>query len=269
MVPSSDGEGATMESLLGLQDKAALVMGAGQGIGRACAIYLARCGARLALVDVEEDRVQRVAGEVRQLGRPAEPIVADVTVESQVEDAVQAAHKALGRIDSLVNIIGMASWAYLIDMDLQTWERDFSLNLRQHFFVSRAVARRMIEQGSGGTIAVVASVSGLFGAPRHGAYGAAKAGVMALVRTMAQEWEPHRIRVNAVAPGAVRTPRVQAMRAAGEVGEADAAAAAREALPEDIAGAILFLSSELARRVNGQTLVVDGGTIARFPFNVG
>jgi NAD(P)-dependent dehydrogenase (short-subunit alcohol dehydrogenase family) len=258
-----------VDSLLGLEGRAALVLGAGQGIGRACALQLARCGARLALVDLEGERVGRVAEEVRQLGRTAEPIVADVTVESQVQEAVRSAVKALGRIDSLVNIIGMASWDYLLDMDAQMWDRDFSLNLRQHFFASRAVARQMIEQGDGGTIAVVASVSGLFAAPRHGAYGAAKAGVMALVRTMAQEWEPHRIRVNAVAPGAVRTPRVQAMRAAGEVREAEPAAAAREALPEDIAGVLLFLSSELARRVNGQTLVVDGGTIARFPFNVG
>ena len=91
---------------------------------------------------------------------------------------------------------------------------------------------------------------------------------MALVRTMAQEWEPHGIRVNAVAPGAVRTPRIMAMREAGELEDRDEAARNREALPEDIAGALLFLSSDLARRVNGQTLVVDGGTISRFPFGV-
>ena len=255
-----------MDSLLGLEDRGTLVVGAGQGIGRAAALLVARCGGRLALVDLERERVEKVAEEVRGLGRPAEPIVGDVTSESDVERIVAAAAEALGGIDSLINIIGMASWGPLAEMDTETWDRDFTLNLKQHFLVSSRVARHMIERGEGGTMAVVASVSGLFGAPNHGAYGAAKAGVMALVRSMAQEWEPHGIRVNAVAPGSVRTPRIMAMREAGEIPDRDPRVAARECEPEDIAGGLLFLSSELARRVNGQTLVVDGGTISRFPF---
>jgi 3-oxoacyl-[acyl-carrier protein] reductase len=182
---------------------------------------------------------------------------------------VGEAAKALGRIDNLVNIIGIATWAPLLETTADAWDKQHEINLKQHFLVSREVARRMVEQGGGGAIVVVASVSGMFGAPRHGAYGAAKAGVMALVRTMAQEWEPHGIRVNAIAPGAVRTPRVQEMRRSGQIQRADPLSEGREAEPEDIASAILFLSSGLARRVNGQTLVVDGGTIARFPFNVG
>ena len=258
-----------MEDLLGLRDRAALVVGAGQGIGRATALYLARCGAKLALVDLEEDRAHRVAKEIQELGRPVEPIVADVTSETQVAEVVQAAVKAMGRIDSLVNIIGIASWAPLLELDSQTWDEQLLINVKHHFFVSRAVAAQMVEQGEGGTIAVVASVSGLFAAPQHGAYGVAKSGLMALVRTMAQEWEPHGIRVNAVAPGSVRTPRIMAMREAGELTDRDDATRAREAYPEDIAGALLFLTSNLARRVNGQTLVVDGGTIARFPFGIG
>ena len=255
-----------MDSLLGLEDRAVLVVGAGQGMGRAAALLVARCGGRLGLVDLERDRVERVADEVRELGRPAEPIVGDVTSESEVARIVATAAESLGGIESLINIIGMASWAPLVEMDSETWDRDFTLNLKQHFLVSSCVARHMIERGEGGTMAVVASVSGLFGAPTHGAYGAAKAGVMALVRSMAQEWEPHRIRVNAVAPGSVRTPRIMAMRERGEIPDRDPLVAARESEPEDIAGALLFLSSDLARRVNGQTLVVDGGTISRFPF---
>jgi NAD(P)-dependent dehydrogenase (short-subunit alcohol dehydrogenase family) len=258
-----------MDDLFELGDRGALVMGAGQGMGRAAALLLARCGCRLALVDVEKDRVERVAGEVRALGRRAEPLLGDATDERAVESVVGEAAKALGRIDNLVNIIGIATWAPLLEVTSEAWDQQQVVNLKQHFLVSRAVARHMVANGGGGAIVVVASVSGLFGAPRHGPYGAAKAGVMALVRTMAQEWEPHGIRVNAVAPGAVRTPRVQAMRASGEVGPGDAAAQAREAEPEDIGKAILFLSSNLARRINGQTLVVDGGAIARFPFNVG
>jgi len=258
-----------VDDLFQLRERGALVMGAGQGMGRAAALLLARCGCRLALVDVERDRVERVAGEVKALGRPAEALLGDVTDEAQVERVVGEATKALGRIDNLVNIIGIATWAPLLETSGDAWDQQHEINLKQHFLVSREVARRMVAQGGGGAIVVVASVSGLFAAPRHGAYGAAKAGVMALVRTMAQEWEPHGIRVNAIAPGSVRTPRVQEMRRRGEIQRSDPAAEARESEPEDIASAILFLSSALARRVNGQTLVVDGGTIARFPFNVG
>ena len=163
----------------------------------------------------------------------------------------------------------MAEWAPLLELDSDTWNRQMTLNLKQHFYVSRAAARQMIEQGNGGTMVVVASVSGLYAAPDHAAYGAAKAGLMALVRTMSQEWEPHQIRVNAVAPGAVRTPRILAMRESRQLPDADPVAQAREALPEDIAGAILFLTSDLSRKMTGQTLVVDGGTTARSPFALG
>ena len=258
-----------MEDLFQLGDRGALVMGAGQGIGREVSLLLARCGARLALVDLEAERVASVADEVRDRGTSAEALTADVTREEQVEATVEAAVKALGGIDVLVNIIGMAAWGPLLETDVETWDHDHSLNLRQHFLVSRAVARKMVERGQGGSIAVVASVSGRFSAPNHGAYGAAKAGLMALIQTMSQEWEPYRIRVNAVAPGAVRTPRIMAMREAGEIVKPDPGFAARECEPIDIAKALLFLSSGMARRVNGQTLVVDGGTTARFPFNLG
>ena len=254
---------------LDMTSRAALVVGAGQGIGRAASLYLARCGCQLALVDLERDRVEKVAGEIRELGQRAEPIVGDATSEPQVEELVGSAVKALGRIDSLVNIIGMAEWAPLLELDSDTWDRQMTLNLKQHFYVSRAAARQMIEQGNGGTMVVVASVSGLYAAPDHAAYGAAKAGLMALVRSMSQEWEPHQIRVNAVAPGAVRTPRILAMRESRQLPDADPVAQAREALPEDIAGAILFLTSDLSRKMTGQTLVVDGGTTARSPFALG
>jgi len=258
-----------VDDLFGLKDRGALVMGAGQGMGRAASLLLARCGAKLALVDLERDRVENVAREVRALGRPAEPLIGDVTDERDVERLVAEASKVLGRIDNLVNIIGLATWAPLLEITSDAWDQQHAINLKHHFLVSRAVAKQMVAQGQGGVMVVVASVSGLFAAPTHGAYGAAKAGVMALVRTMAQEWEPYGIRVNAIAPGAVRTPRIQEMRRTGQIARGDQAAEGREAEVEDIGSAILFLSSALARRVNGQTLVVDGGTIARFPFNVG
>ena len=110
------------------------------------------------------------------------------------------------------------------------------------------------------------SVSGVFSAANHGAYGAAKAGLLALVRTAAEEWWPHEIRVNAVVPGAVRTPRIEAAWADGSIPRPSAETEGRMASPDDIAHAAVFLVSDLARRITGQTLVVDGGTSTRFPY---
>ena len=114
-----------------------------------------------------------------------------------------------GQLDVVINIVGFAAWADIMDIDDATWQLDISRNLTQHLYVGRAAGRQMIEQGTGGRIALVASVSGIYGAPNHGAYGAAKAGAMDLVRTMAQEWGHHGIRVNAVAPDMIATPRVR------------------------------------------------------------
>ena len=253
------------DSLLGLGGHTALVVGAGQGIGRASASLLARAGCRLALVDCVEERVRAVAAEI---GDGAVPIVADVTRAADADRAVAEAAAGLGRVDHLVDIVGAANWAPLLEMDEETWERDHVLNLKQHWYVSRATARSMIDAGGNGSIVVVASLSGLFSAAGHGAYGAAKAGLVGLTRTMAEEWAAHGIRVNAVAPGTVRTPRIEAAWEAGEIPRPDAETLARIADPDDVASAALFLSSALARKVTGHTLVVDGGTSTAFPFRL-
>ena len=114
-----------------------------------------------------------------------------------------------------------------------------------------------------------ASISGLFSAANHGAYGAAKAGLLNLVKTASEEWWAHDIRVNAVIPGAVRTPRIEGAWADGSIPRPGPDTLDRMALPEDIAGAILFLVSDLARRVTGQALIVDGGTSTKFPYVMG
>jgi 3-oxoacyl-[acyl-carrier protein] reductase len=165
-----------------------------------------------------------------------------------------------------VNIVGGASWAPLLELDDATWERDQRVNLKHHWLMGRAAAKRMIAAGGGGSIVAVASVSGMFSAAGHGAYGAAKAGVIGLVKTMADEWWSHGIRVNAVVPGAVRTPRIEEAWQSGAIRLPAADVVERMALPEDVAGAIAFLSSDLARRITGQTLVIDGGVTTRFPF---
>jgi NAD(P)-dependent dehydrogenase (short-subunit alcohol dehydrogenase family) len=246
---------------------AAAVIGAGQGIGRAAALVLADAGARVALVDEVEDRARAVAHELSDRGSHAVPLVADVTDPRSAERAVVRAEAELGGLTAVINIVGSASWALLSEMDEATWQRDFRVNLEQHWYVARAAAARWRSAKTTGSLVVVASVSGMFAAPRHGAYGAAKAGLLSLVRTMAQEWWPS-VRVNAVVPGMVRTPRIQAMWESGEIAPVDDDMIGRMAEPEDIANAAVFLCTPLARRITGQALVVDGGTSTRFPYPV-
>jgi NAD(P)-dependent dehydrogenase (short-subunit alcohol dehydrogenase family) len=255
-----------VSSLFGLAGRSALVVGGGQGIGRATALLLARLGARVAVLDSERQRAEHVADEARALGVRAVALIADVTRADQAARAVAEARAALGALDAVVNIVGSASWGTLLDLDDATWERDFAVNLKHHWYVARAAARGFIDAKQPGALCVVGSVSGLFSAVNHGAYGAAKAGLLALVKTAAEEWWPYGIRVNAVVPGTVRTPRIEAAWASGAIRTPAAEDQARMASPDDIANAAVFLVSALAQRVTGQTLIVDGGQTTRFPF---
>lgn len=259
------------QNVLGLANKRMLVVGGASGIGRATAVLLAKCGANVMVADVEEGPARSVADEVATFSVTSGVVVADSTEEVAAIDMVAATTSALGGVDGMVNIVGMAGWKTLFEMDEETWQLDLQRNLTQHFYVGRAVARAMIAQGTGGAMALVASVSGIYGAPNHGAYGAAKAGVMDLARTMSQEWAGYDIRVNAVAPDCIATPRVIATYAAQGLDPNEEAAKkgvvpmARFGTPEEIAGPLVFLLSDLATFMTGQSLIVDGGTHATFP----
>jgi NAD(P)-dependent dehydrogenase (short-subunit alcohol dehydrogenase family) len=260
-----------MNDVFGLQGKPTLVVGGGSGIGRATALLLAQVGADVAVADLDGTRAEQVRDEVAALGVAAFAVAGDVTLPEGADDVVDRAHAALSGLHAVVNIVGIASWGTLLDLDLATWELDLRNNLTHHLLVGQAAARHMIEDRSGGRLALVTSVSGLYGAPNHAAYGAAKAGAMALGRSMATEWAPHGIRVNTVAPDIIATPRVVAGFEERGVGDMNAVVAAdgvplaRWGQPEEVAGPLVFLVSDLAGFMTGQTLVVDGGTRVRFP----
>ena len=252
--------------ILGLNGKGALVVGGGRGIGRETALLLARAGAQVAVGDVDHGRADAVADEVAAAGVRSLAVYGDVTRATEAEAMVGTAADFFdGRLEVVINIVGLASWATVLDTDDEIWDHDLTINLAHHLFVSRAAARRMIAAGIPGRIAVVASVDGLYGSPNHPAYGVAKAGVMSLTRTMAQEWGVHGIRVNGVAPDAILTPRVAAMLAdrgidveSGELPQSERPLA-RMGQPAEIAGPLVFLVSDLSSYVSGQTLIVDGG----------
>jgi NAD(P)-dependent dehydrogenase (short-subunit alcohol dehydrogenase family) len=246
--------------LLRLDGKRFVVLGAGQGIGRQASHALASVGARLACVDQEPDLASDIAAEV-----DATPLSGNAYDRDDMARMFGDAERALGGIDGVVDIIGMSRYADLTEMSDEDWNWHFDIVLRHAFLAMQYGGRAM--QARGGAMVFVASVSGITSAPRHSAYGAAKAGLMSLVRTGAVELGPHGIRVNAVAPGVVWTPRVSAFL--GDEGRERNIANTplrRVAQPADIAAALLFLATDLSAYVTGQTLAVDGGVGAKFPY---
>jgi NAD(P)-dependent dehydrogenase (short-subunit alcohol dehydrogenase family) len=248
-------------ALLRLDGRRFVVLGAGRGIGAQTVYALASAGARVACVDIDAERARAIASDV-----DGYPVIGDMTRRSEAERVIAEADASLQGVDGLVDIIGMARYAQLVDLPDDEWDWHFDIVLR-HAYLAMQLGGRLLAASHGGSIVVVASVSGITSAPRHAAYGAAKAGLMSLVRTGAVELGPVGVRVNAVAPGVVWTPRVSEFL--GEEGRARNEANTplrRIADPADIAAAILFLSSDLASFVTGQTLVVDGGVGAKFPY---
>lgn len=251
--------------LLRLDGQGFVVLGGGQGIGRQVCHALAQVGARVVVVDVEQERADEVT---RELGDVATPWIGDITTRDEVERLVVDAQQAFGgRIDGAIDIVGMAQYASLVDTTDELWEWEHDIVLRHAWLTMQQFGKAMAADGGGGSLAFVASVSGVAGAPMHASYGAFKAALMALVRSAAVELGPAGVRVNAIAPGVVWTPRVSAYL--GDEGRAANAANAplnRVALPADIAAALLFMSSGLAAYVSGQTLIVDGGVSAKFGY---
>lgn len=262
---------AQADELFGIRGHGVLVVGGGAGIGAATCHHLAAAGARVAVADVELERAEHVAAEIAGTGTGPIALEADVAQPDAARQLVHDAAGGLGRLDAVINIVGAAGWGPLLEMDLDHWHLDLERNLTHHLVIATEAARLMIDAETRGAIAMVASVSGLYGAPRHAAYGAAKAGVMSLARSMANEWGPHGIRVNAVAPDIIATPRVvdgftqRGITDLDAIARADGTPLGRWGQPEEVAGPLLFLVSELSSFITGQTIVVDGGTQAAFP----
>jgi 3-oxoacyl-[acyl-carrier protein] reductase len=255
-----------MPSLLGLEGQRILVLGGGLGIGEATVKLIAAHGARVAVADRELGRAQHVASEVLANGGTAAPYCIDVTDDDALVSGIAQIEREFGPLDGMATVIGMAAWSSLIEMDMATWDLDQSRNLRYFFLAAREVARSMIARKAAGSIVCVSSVNGIRSAPNHGAYGAAKAGLINLVQTMATEWSPYSIRINVVAPGPIITPRIPHTGDEGERKMMVNVPMHRRGTTEDIAKAITFFLSDMSPYVTGQTLAVDGGSLVSNPF---
>jgi len=251
---------------LGLSGKRAVVSGAGYiptraGHGRHTTLQLARAGARLACIDIDPQRAKEIAAEARGEGAEAHPVVADMTDRTQVARAIDEAVDLLGGIDVGIDIIGGARWNRAEEFTAEEWTWTIENNLTQVFFFLQEASKRMIAQGTGGALCALASVDGTtVAAAYHAPYGAAKAGVTHLAKTFAYELGRYGIRVNVVAPGNVGTGNDDQPQGVWAVDDLNPLIAPRAI---DIANGVLFLSSELASHITGQTLIVDGGATIR------
>ena len=248
--------------LFGLEGKKALIIGGGQGMGESSARLLAQAGCDVAIVDVLAERAERVAGVVQGLGRKSVAIEADVLTDNGAVHAVAEAEKQLGPIDVLVTIVGQALFTSILEMSPEDWDFDQRRNVRYFYVVGREVARSMVARGSGGSMVCIGSTDGLQGAPFHAAYGAAKAGLIQLVKTMAVEWAEKGIRVNCVAPGSISTPRLPDTEAHRAAMKNSLVPMEKSGTTDDIGKAVLFLASDMSAYTTGHTLMVDGGWMA-------
>lgn len=238
-----------------------VVLGGGRGMGRHVSHSLAQLGAEVVVVDADADRAEEVAAEIGQ-GALAR------TVDATSDEAMAALAEGVGDVDGVVDVIGIARYQGLVDVGEDDWSFAHDMVLRHAWLTVRHFGPRLAARGSG-SLTFVASVSGMTSAPGHGAYGVFKAGLVSLVRTAALELGGAGVRVNAVAPGFVLTPRM-----ADVLSEAQLAVNRASAplpwltTPSDIAAGIMFLLSDLAVAVTGQTLVIDGGATVTYPYPV-
>ena len=261
-----------------LAGKVAVVTGGGSGIGRGIVLAMAQEGADVAIPDIQVINADKVAAEVKALGRKALPMKTDVTSAADVKAMVDRVREAFGKIDIVVNNAGLASPPGLpfTNNTEEDWDRTFAVNTKSVFLVCKAVASHMIERKAG-RIVNIASIAGPISALTMPPYSVAKMGVITLTKIIAKELAPHGVTVNAICPGVLYTafweklaahiaetnPAFKGMtpRAVFDKRVSDLVPLKREQTPEDIGWAAVFLASEEARNITGVALPVDGGVM--------
>jgi NAD(P)-dependent dehydrogenase (short-subunit alcohol dehydrogenase family) len=252
-----------MADLLSLDGRIVVVSGAGGGgIGTTVTRMVASAGATVVAVSRSADNLDEHIGPLVAEGLPIVRVAADVSTDEGIATTLDAVRRAEGRVYGLVNVAGGAApstWMPATRVSRSDWRALFAANLETMFFMSQAVAAEIRSTGGPGSIVSISSISGMNTAPFHVAYGTAKAAIVAATRTLALELALDNIRVNAVAPGVTETAASRTYT--GDDPERDRAAIAmgRRGRPEEQAGAILFLLSDLSSYITGQTLLVDGG----------
>lgn len=246
-----------------LNGKVALVTGCDTGLGQGMALGLAEAGCDI--ISVSRKIPEETSAKVQALGRRFTAIQADLSCQEAITDIVAKAVAAMGRIDILVNNAGTIRREEALSFSEKNWDDVINLNLKSVFFLSQAVAKQFLHQGGGGKIINIASMLSFQGGIRVPSYTASKSGVLGITRLLANEWAQYNINVNAIAPGYMATNNTQQLRDDAERSKEilDRIPAGRWGSPEDLKGPAVFLASSASDYINGYTLAVDGGWLAR------
>ncbi len=246
-----------------LTGKVAIVTGCRTGLGQGMALGLAEAGADI--VGVNRDPLGETERGVRERGRTFLGIAADLSDIGVIDGIIGRAVAEFGRIDILVNNAGIIRRAEALEFSEQDWDEVMNVNLKAAFFLAQAAARQFVKQKTGGKIINIASLLSFQGGIRVPSYTASKSGVMGITRILANEWAKHDINVNAIAPGYMVTSLTAPLRKEAKRSEEilQRIPAGRWGVPADLQGAVVFLASEASAYVNGSTIVVDGGWLAR------
>lgn len=250
-------------SQFSVEGKVAIVTGCRTGLGQGMALALAEAGADIVGVDYIE--MNDTKEKVEALGKKFLAIQANLMKQDELQGIVDQTIEAFGKVDILINNAGIIRREDSVDFTEKDWDDVMDINAKTVFFLSQAVAKKFIEQGNGGKIISTASMLSYQGGIRVPSYTASKSAVMGITKLMANEWAKYNINVNAIAPGYMDTDNTAALMADKERSAAILARipADRWGLPKDVGGPVVFLASEAANYVNGFTLAVDGGWLAR------
>jgi len=246
-----------------LNGKVAIITGASTGLGQGMALALAEAGADIVGVDYVE--MPETKEKIEKLGRKYFGVVANLMSIEPIQGIIDQAVENFGRVDILVNNAGIIRRTDAIEFSEKDWDDVMNINLKTVFFFSQAVAKQYIKQGTGGKIINIASMLSFQGGIRVPSYTASKSGVMGITRAMANEWAQHNININAIAPGYMSTNNTTQIRA-DETRSNDIISripAGKWGFPSDVQGPVVFLASSASDYVNGFTIAVDGGWLAR------
>ena len=241
-----------------LENKVAVITGAGRGIGEAIARKLAGEGAAIAVCDVMPDNAKQVADSLAKSGTKALAYPVNVADGKQVREVCDRIVADFGRVDILVNNAGITRDGLLLRMSEEDWDLVLGVNLKGAFLFTKALSRTMLKQRSG-AIVNIASIVGVAGNAGQANYSASKAGMIGLTKTVAKEFASRGIRANAVAPGFIQTPMTDKLSEEAKKTQTDFIGLGRLGTPEDVANVVLFLASDLSSYVTGQVVGVDGG----------